>query len=257
MSNSLSPAKDIYISANAGIARRLEEDIHAISVAAPIHQQPKATVVHVFSKSYSKPLHYRFCKRSFDIVFSAFILALGFLPALILSLFIMKDTGGSPIYLSERIGKNGRPFKILKFRTMVADSDNLEKYFTPEQLEQWHKEHKVDDDPRITKFGDRLRKTSIDELPQFVNVLFGQMSVIGPRAITEEELEYFGYSKEKLLSCPVGITGLWQTGERNLATFESGIRQEIELLYVEEAGFRTDTAIFFKTFKTIVERTGK
>jgi len=204
-----------------------------------------------------KPLYYRFVKRAFDIGFSACVIAVGFLPGLILSAFIMKDTGGSPIYLSERVGRGGRLFKILKFRTMVADADELEKYFTAEQLDQWHREHKVDDDPRITKLGRYLRISSFDEFPQFINVFLGQLSIIGPRAITVEELSYFGDDQDLLLSCPMGITGLWQTGERNMATFESGIRQEIELMYVNNASLRLDAQIFFKTFKTMFERTGR
>lgn len=243
----LDPKNDIYgITASATFSRGFEEP-------------PLVIGGHYSASEFvpQKPLPYRFLKRFFDILLSAFIIILGFIPGLILSLFIMKDTGGSPIYLSTRIGKNGRPFKILKFRTMVADSDNLEKYFTPEQLDQWHREHKVDDDPRITKLGNKLRRTSIDEFPQFINVFLGQMSVVGPRAITEEELKYFGDDRDLLLSCPVGITGLWQTSERNMATFESGLRQEIELLYVEHANLWTDFLIILRTFKTIVARTGK
>lgn len=204
-----------------------------------------------------KPLYYRFIKRVFDICFSACVIVVGFLPGLILSGFIMRDTGGSPIYSSERIGRGGKPFKVYKFRSMVADSDNLEKYFTPEQLELWHLEHKVEDDPRITKLGRFLRSSSIDEFPQFINVLLGQISVIGPRVITAEEVGYFGKDRDCLLSVPPGITGLWQTSERNKATFESGARQELELFYARNCSLKTDAEIFLKTFKTMIEGTGK
>lgn len=118
-----------------------------------------------------KPLYYRFIKRVFDIVFSTCVIIAGFIPGLILSAFIAKDTGGSPIYSSVRVGRGGKLFRIYKFRSMVADSDNLEKYFTRDQLELWHQEHKVDNDPRITKLGAFLRSSSIDEFPQFINVL--------------------------------------------------------------------------------------
>ena len=96
-------------------------------------------------------------------------------------------------------------FRIYKFRSMVADADDLEKYFTAEQIKQWHNEHKVDDDPRVTKLGAFLRASSIDEFPQFINVFLGQMSTIGSRAVTAEEAEYFGESKELLLSMRPGI----------------------------------------------------
>ena len=204
-----------------------------------------------------KPLYYRFVKRAFDIAFSSCVIVVGFVPGLVLSAFIVADTKGSPIYHSTRIGRHGRYFKILKFRSMVADADNLEKYFTLEQLNQWHREHKVDGDPRITKLGAFLRSSSIDEIPQFVNVFLGQMSTVGSRAVSAEEVEYFGKGKDLLLSLRPGITGLWQTGPRNAATFETGLRQEFELMYAKNACLKLDAKLFFQTFKTMVERTGK
>ena len=191
---------------------------------------------------------YRACKRVFDVAFSACVVAVGFVPGLILSAFIAKDTGGSPIYAQERVGMGGKTFRIYKFRTMVADSDNLEKYLGAEQIAQWNRERKVDDDPRITPLGHKLRSTSIDEMPNFINVLKGDMSVIGPRAISHEELVWFGDDVETVLSVPAGITGLWQVTQRNDATFESGERQRIELEYARNAGFAMDARCFVGTF---------
>ena len=209
-------------------------------------------------RGYASEKHiYRFLKRAFDIVFSACVIVVGLIPGLVLALFVAADTKGNPIYRSTRIGRGGKPFRILKYRSMVADSDDLEKYFTPEQLDQWHREHKVEDDPRITKMGRFLRASSIDELPQFINVFIGQMSVIGSRAVTAEEVEYYGEAKEAILSMRPGITGLWQTGPRNIATYESGLRQQLELEYVQKASLLLDTKLFFKTFQTIFEGTGR
>lgn len=191
---------------------------------------------------------YRICKRVFDVVFSLCVVGVGFVPGLILSLFIMRDTGGSPIYTQERVGMGGKVFQIYKFRTMVADSDDVEKYLDAGQLAQWHRERKVDDDPRITPLGRVLRKTSVDEMPNFLNVLKGDMSVIGPRAVSSEEIEWFGPNAEVVLSIPAGITGLWQATRRNDATFESGERQRIELEYVRNAGFAMDARCFVGTF---------
>jgi lipopolysaccharide/colanic/teichoic acid biosynthesis glycosyltransferase len=206
----------------------------------------------------SKPLHYRIVKRAFDIAFSAVVIVVGLVPSLILGVFIVIDTKGSPIYSQERVGRSGKTFRILKFRTMVADSDDAEKYFTPQQLETWKRERKVDDDPRITRLGGLLRKVSLDELPQFVNVLMGQISIIGPRVITADELEQFGDAKADLLSVPPGITGLWQVGDRNAATFENGRRQAIELDYVKRASLGLDVQIFLKTFGAMfVKRSGQ
>jgi len=204
-----------------------------------------------------KRIGYHVLKRAFDIIFSTTVIVVGIIPGAVLSVFVARDTGGFPIYSQERVGRKGRTFQLYKFRTMVADADNLENYLSVDQLAEWHREHKLEDDPRITPLGRILRKTSIDEFPQFINALLGQMSVIGPRAITVEELEWFGEDKDLLLSVPPGITGLWQTGQRNQLDFASGMRQEVELVYVRNASLKLDAQIFFKTFKTMLEATGK
>ena len=206
-----------------------------------------------------RPPLYRFAKRLFDLVFSACVIVVGFIPGLVLSLAIVADTKGSPIYSQTRIGRLGRTFRIYKFRTMVADSDDVEKYLDAEQLAQWHRERKVDDDPRITPLGRKLRRLSLDEMPNFLNVLKGDMSVIGPRAVSSEEMEWFGDEAGTVLSVPAGITGLWQATRRNDATFESGERQRIELEYARSAGFAMDLRCFIGTFGVMFgkKRTGR
>ena len=206
---------------------------------------------------YSKPLGYRFFKRLLDIAISAIIIVIAFIPGLIVSIAVMASTKGTPFYLQERVGRGGQPFRIVKFRTMVADADDLEKHLTPEQIREWHAEHKVENDPRITKLGGFLRRTSIDEFPNFLNVLIGQMSIVGPRAITIEELPWFGPDQAKLLSVPAGVTGWWQVSSRNAATFETGERQKLELYYVDHASLSLDVRIFFKTFAAVFSGTGK
>lgn len=195
-----------------------------------------------------RPLGYRFIKRAFDIVFSVGVIVVGFVPCALLSVAIAFDTMGSPIYTQERVGRLGKPFRIYKFRTMVADADDVEKYLTPVQLAQWERERKVDGDPRVTRLGRVLRRTSLDELPQFLNVLAGQLSVIGPRAVTMAELVHYGADAPLLLSVPQGITGAWQAGPRNEATFENGERQEIELGYARHACLGEDARVFGATF---------
>lgn len=182
----------------------------------------------------------------------------GLIPCAVLAIAIAVDTKGTPIYSQVRVGRYGKPFHIYKFRTMVVDADNIEKYLTPEQFVVWKRERKVDDDPRITKLGRVLRKTSIDELPQFLNVLLGQISVIGPRPISYDELEHFGNDAALLCSVPGGITGLWQSSKRNDATFETGERQKIELRYAKEASLGLDAKCFFDTFSAVFsKRTGR
>ena len=174
-------------------------------------------------------LVYRFVKRAFDIAFSLCVVVVGLAPIALLLLIIRLESPGSPIYRQERIGYRGQPLRIFKLRTMVADSDDVEKHLSPEQLAQWRSERKVEDDPRVTRVGRFLRRTSLDELPQFLNVLAGQMSVVGPRPIVEEELAAYGDAAGELLSVKPGITGWWQVQARNDATYGDGSRQELEL----------------------------
>lgn len=195
---------------------------------------------------------YRFVKRSFDIVFSAVVCAVLALPVAVLCLFVMVDSSGAPFFRQERIGLNGKKIRIWKIRTMVTDAHtNPQRYMTPEQLEQWKREQKVDDDPRITRIGRFLRNTSLDELPQFLNVLTGDLSVIGPRPVTIEETYEFGNARDEFLSVKPGITGWWQVTERNNATWENGDRQMLELFYVRHASFALDLRIFARTFKAM------
>lgn len=209
----------------------------------------------------SGTLGYRFLKRLFDLVFSLLMSVLLLIPLAVVCALISLESPGSPMYTQERVGKGGKIFKIFKLRSMVVDAGNVQKYLSPEQLHQWEVERKVDDDPRITRVGRFIRKCSIDEMPQFLNVLNGDLSVIGPRPITWDELNLHFTDEEKaeLLSVQPGITGLWQATDRNEATFESGLRQEIELRYVQNRCFRMDWKCFTGTFGAVFgkERTGR
>lgn len=194
-------------------------------------------------------LAYVVVKRLFDILFSAIICIIGFIPAAILCVVICADSPGNPMFRQERIGLHGRKIYIFKFRTMVVDAhEHPEKYMTSEQLEVWTREQKLDDDPRVTHIGRLLRRTSLDEIPQFINVLKGDLSVIGPRPVTESETYEFGDARDEILSCKPGITGWWQVTARNNATWENGERQRLELFYVHHASIRLDVQIFIKTF---------
>ena len=208
-------------------------------------------------KVTNKRYGYRFFKRAFDIVFSACVIIILFIPGLILCAIIRGESVGSPLFKQNRAGYRGEVLRILKFRTMVSDSDNLSKYLTQDQIQQWKTERKVSNDPRVTKVGVFLRETSLDELPQFINVFLGQMSIVGPRPVTTDELRWFGDNKDVFLSVPPGITGLWQTSARNKAMFENGERQAIELKYVESACSVLDLKLFFSTFKAVFARAGR
>lgn len=199
---------------------------------------------------------YLACKRAFDIAFSVGVCAVLAIPVVAVCIAICIDSPGKPFFRQERMGQGGRPIRIFKLRTMVADAhEHPEKYMTPEQLNVWMREQKVDDDPRVTRVGRFLRHTSLDELPQFLNVLTGDLSVIGPRPVTLEETYEYGDAREEVLACRPGITGWWAATDRNDSTWESGQRQARELFYARHQSLALDTRVFVKTFKAM--RKGK
>ena len=199
---------------------------------------------------------YYFVKRAFDII-SSFLLFLiiswFFLAILIINTFATK---GAPMYVDKRVGKNGKTLNLLKFRSMYKDAqEHPEKYFNDAQMEQWKKERKVIGDPRITKFGRYLRNTSIDELPQIINIFLGSMSVVGPRPIVEDELK-LNYTEEQarlLLSARPGLVSNWAINGRNLIGYNTGERQKLELEYFEKRSLLYDLKMIFRalfiTFK--------
>lgn len=194
---------------------------------------------------------YHVIKRGFDVVFSACAAVACAIPTLLVCGLIWLDEPGVPIYKQRRVGRYGVPLDIYKLRTMVVGADDVGKHLTPEQIRQWRAEHKVDDDPRITPIGKFLRKTSLDEIPQFWNVLTGEMSVMGPRPVEPDELEAYDDSVVEFLSVTPGITGWWQTVSRNDAKYEDGERQSLELFYIRNRSLKIDIKVFFETFRAM------
>lgn len=206
--------------------------------------------------SKSPNMAYLFVKRLADILFSLIVIVLISPALLVLMLLVFLEDGGNPFYAHKRIGKNGERIRVYKFRSMRQDAGDLKKLLTPEQLEQYRKEFKIDDDPRITKVGNVLRKTSLDELPQLFNILGGSLSFVGPRPIVEKETLIYGDQIGKLLSVKPGLTGYWQAYARNNATYESGERQQMEMYYVDHCGAGLDIKILFKTVGSVLKREG-
>ncbi len=193
-------------------------------------------------------------KRLFDI---AVVLVSGVLVVpivAILALLIMCD-GANPFYTSDRVGRGGRTFRMLKLRTMVADADErLEGYLAanPDARVEWDQTQKLKVDPRITRLGRFLRKSSLDELPQFWNVLVGEMSMVGPRPMMPAQRPiYVGLAYYALRP---GVTGLWQISDRNNCTFER--RAEIDGEYERSLSFWSDVMIMLKTFRAVTGGTG-
>lgn len=200
---------------------------------------------------------YSFVKRTFDIIASGLFLIIFSWLYLIIALLVKCSDGGSVFYKHERIGKNGKTIYIPKFRSMKKNADKLEDMLTPEQLEIYKREYKIDDDPRINKLGKVLRKTSLDELPNIWAVFMGRISLIGPRPIMRiEAQEKYGKDMKKLLSVKPGMIGWWAANGRNNCTYDSGKRQELELYYVDHCGIWLDIVTIFKTIVCVFKRTG-
>ena len=177
----------------------------------------------------------------------------------ILGIIIAICLKGNPIYADKRVGKNDKEISVLKFRSMYKDAnEHPEKYLNEEQMKQFKEERKVDNDPRIAPIGRFTRKTSLDELPQLLNIFIGNMSLVGPRPITRAELDnhFFEAQKKVFLSAKPGLTGHWQVSGRSDLDFQSGERQRLELEYFEIRGLGTDFKILFKTIPAVLKHKG-
>ena len=196
---------------------------------------------------------YRLFKKFFDIFFSLFFLIFSLPLFLIISLFIKLSSRGPIFYLQERIGKNNIPFRCIKFRTMYPEAkDILQNILMKDNnlKKEFEETHKLKNDPRITIIGKLLRKTSLDELPQFINVLRGEMSIVGPRPIVKDEIIKYEENFKKVSSIKPGITGLWQVSGRNNLTYKR--RVMLDLNYVENYNLIMDLRILIRTFGVIL-----
>ncbi|MCQ2752766.1 MAG: sugar transferase [Bacilli bacterium] len=200
--------------------------------------------------NFKRKLIYQLIKRLFDL-FVALISLLILSPLLIIiSLVIVLTSPGGPFYLDTRLGKNHKPFKVIKFRSMKKDDRPIEEILSPEDYKEYLKEYKLDNDPRITKVGKVLRKTSLDELPQLFNILFGQMSLIGPRPIKEKEYQLLWQGHEDLFYVKPGLTGYWGAHGRSNVRYEERVKMEI--YYVYHRSLALDIKIFFKTIVVVL-----
>lgn len=197
---------------------------------------------------------YLYIKRGMDIFFSILGLIILSPVFLIIAIAIKLESKGPVFFGHTRIGKNGKVIKIYKFRSMVQNAEELIKQFTPEQMKEYKENYKLVDDPRITKTGKFLRKTSLDELPQLLNILKGELSIIGPRPVVTEELKKYGENASKFLSVTPGLTGYWAANGRSCTSYEE--RMKMELYYVDNISFKTDFKIFFKTIVSVLKREG-
>lgn len=196
-------------------------------------------------------------KRITDVVLAS--VALVFLaPVMLVIALVIKVTDPGPVFFSQvRYGAGGRTFRCHKFRTMIVDAQQvLEAYLAenPDAADEWARDHKLRNDPRVTRIGAFLRKTSLDELPQLVNILRGEMSVVGPRPIVAEEVEKYGASFAAYSATRPGLTGLWQVSGRNNTTYEE--RVALDKAYVDEWSYWKDISIIAATIPAVLLKKG-
>ena len=195
----------------------------------------------------------RTLKRIGDIIFSLIVLTLGSPIFILIGILVKLSSPGSVFYIQKRVGRNYREFGCIKFRTMYKDADELlpnllEKY--PLMRKEFEKDFKLRQDPRITKLGRFLRRSSLDELPQFFNVLKGEMSVVGPRPIVSNEIIKYSLFMEEVISVRPGLTGLWQVSGRNNLSYKK--RVELDLLYARNRNFLLDLEIIILTLGVLL-----
>ena len=196
----------------------------------------------------------RVAKRVFDLVFGLILFGVFLLPMILIAFLIFLTDGGNPFFMHERLGRSGRKFGLFKFRTMkkITIEEVLDTH--PELKEEFQKNHKIENDPRITNLGMFLRKTSIDELPQLLNVVLGDMSLVGPRPVVNEELQRYGDWQDLLLSAKPGITGLWQGSGRSNLSYDARVR--LDTWYVQNWSPWEDLRILILTLPAVINKKG-
>lgn len=207
------------------------------------------------SRGHRKPIYPR-VKRVLDVVFSVMAL-LVIWPIMLIVALLVKLDGGPAFFAQSRVGRNGRLFKVYKFRSMKKGAERLEEMLSPEELAEYKKEYKLQNDPRVSKLGNFLRRSSIDELPQLWNIIRGDMSLVGPRPLLPSELtsNYTPEERQMLMSVAPGLTGYWQAMSRNESSYVTGERQKQELYYIGRISFWMDVKIILMTVKRVL--TGK
>lgn len=191
---------------------------------------------------------FKIIKRGTDIIGAAVLMTAAAPVCLAAALVVRTETPGPVIFVHNRIGKKGKIIKVYKFRSMLSGSEELESSLNDDELEAYYLEYRLKDDPRVTKSGRILRRTYLDELPQLINILRGDMSLVGPRPITGEELKlYSDDERRRLLSVKPGLTGYWQVFGKERATYQNGKRIRMELFYADHPSIALDALLLFLT----------
>lgn len=207
-----------------------------------------------FALETSNKHFYNFFKRLFDIISSLAALIILSPFFIVISIIIKIDSRGEAIFGHNRLGSNGKIIKVYKFRTMVKNAEEILRNLPPDQKREFEKNFKLENDPRITAVGNFLRKTSLDELPQLLNILIGNMSVVGPRPIVEKEIQKYGKYGSKLLTVKPGLTGNWQANGRSNTTYEERVKLDMD--YIDNRSFWLDIKIILKTVVAVFKKEG-
>ncbi|MCL2386954.1 MAG: sugar transferase [Defluviitaleaceae bacterium] len=197
---------------------------------------------------------YHFAKRVMDIVLSLTMLFFLWPVIAIMAIAVKLDSRGNVFFRHQRVGLHEKPIAIHKFRTMDKNADTMFQNFSSEQKQEFEANYKLRNDPRITKVGKFLRATSMDELPQLIDILSGDLSLVGPRPLVEKELDKYGFQKRRLLSVKPGLTGHWQVSGRSNTSYDKRIN--LELYYVQNASIWLDIKILLKTIPVVFGRIG-
>ena len=202
----------------------------------------------------NKKIMYLLIKRAFDIVMSGIAMLVLSPIFLIIAVLVKVDSKGPVFFGHKRLGQGGKIIKVYKFRTMVQNAEAMLDTLPEDKLEEFKENFKLDDDPRITKVGSVLRESSLDELPQLLNIFLGNMTIVGPRPIIVKELEKYHEFGTKLLSVKPGLTGNWQANGRSETTYEERVDMDME--YIDKRGLVFDLVIIFKTFGAVFRKRG-
>jgi lipopolysaccharide/colanic/teichoic acid biosynthesis glycosyltransferase len=197
---------------------------------------------------------YRFIKRCFDVINSIIAIVVLLPLYLVIAIVVKLDSKGPIFFVQERLGKAGKKIKIYKFRTMATNAEQILKNMSDEMKREFEENFKFKNDSRITKVGKFLRESSLDELPQLINIFKGNMSIVGPRPIVEKEIEKYGKYGYKLLSIKPGLTGNWQVSGRSDTTYEERVKFDMD--YIDSRSFWRDIVIILKTVGVVFKRIG-
>ncbi len=203
--------------------------------------------------SPNRPIRERMMVRLFDLVVASSMCIPAVPVAVVVGLLVRVSSGGPVLYSQERVGRGGETFRCLKFRSMRSDADEVLAELlagSVEAREEWERSQKLRDDPRVTRVGRFIRRSSLDELPQLINVLRGEMSIVGPRPLVPTETVRYGEAMLRVLSVKPGLTGLWQVSGRNDLSYPE--RVALDVRYVESRSFGSDVLICLRTAQAVV-----